>query len=61
METHARAHTRGVVRSVSLCNVWLTETLDYCIRLRVAKIEGDLLRAIVGKDPAKLMLKFGYG
>jgi hypothetical protein len=36
----------------------LKETLDYYIRLRVAEIEGDMLKAIVGKNPAKLMLKY---
>ena len=36
----------------------LKETLDYYVRLRVAEIEGDLLKALVGKDPEKLMLKF---
>ena len=36
----------------------LKETLDYYIRLRVAEIEGDMLKAIVGKDPGKLMLKY---
>jgi hypothetical protein len=34
------------------------ETLDYYIRLRVAEIEGDMLKAIVGKNPEKLMLKY---
>ena len=36
----------------------LKETLDYYIRLRVAEIEGDMLKALVGKNPGKLMLKF---
>ena len=36
----------------------LKETLDYYIRLRVAEIEGDMLKVIVGKNPAKLMLKY---
>jgi hypothetical protein len=36
----------------------LKETLDYYIRLRVAEIEGDMLKAFVAKDPAKLMLKY---
>ena len=36
----------------------LKETLDYYIRLRVAEIEGDMLKAIVGKNPVKLMLKY---
>jgi hypothetical protein len=36
----------------------LKETLDYYIRLRVAEIEGDMLKAHVGKNPEKLMLKY---
>ena len=36
----------------------LKETLDYYIRLRVAEAEGDMLKAIVGKDSEKLMLKY---
>ena len=36
----------------------LKETLDYYVRLRVAEIEGDMLKALVGKDPDKLMLKY---
>ena len=36
----------------------LKETLDYYIRLRVAEIEGDMFKAFVAKDPAKLMLKY---
>ena len=36
----------------------LKETLDYYIRLRVAEIEGDMLKALVGKNPEKLMLKY---
>jgi uncharacterized protein DUF5661 len=35
----------------------LKETLDYYSRLRVAEIEGDMLKALVGNDPAKLLLK----
>ena len=35
----------------------LKETLDYYIRLRVAEIEGDMLKALVLKNPEKLMLK----
>ena len=35
----------------------LKETLDYYLRLRVAEIEGDMLKALVGKNPEKLMLK----
>ena len=34
------------------------ETLDYYVQdSRVAEIEGDMLKAFVAKDPAKLMLK----
>jgi hypothetical protein len=36
----------------------LKETLDYYIRLRVAEIEGDMLKALVVKNPAQLMLKY---
>jgi hypothetical protein len=36
----------------------LKETLDYYSRLRVAEIEGDMLKALVGNDPAKLILKY---
>jgi hypothetical protein len=36
----------------------LKETLDYYIRLRVAEVEGDMLKAHVGKNPEKLMLKY---
>ena len=36
----------------------LKETLDYYIRLRVVEIEGDMLKAFVARDPAKLMLKY---
>lgn len=36
----------------------LKETLDYYIRLRVAEIEGDMLKALVGNNPEKLMLKY---
>ena len=36
----------------------LKETLDYYIRLRVAEAEGDMLKATVGKDSEKLMLKY---
>jgi len=36
----------------------LKETLDYYIRLQVAEIEGDLLKALAGKNPEKLMLKY---
>jgi hypothetical protein len=36
----------------------LKETLDYYSRLRVAEIEGDMLKALVGNDPEKLTLKY---
>jgi hypothetical protein len=36
----------------------LKETLDYYIRLRVAEIEGDMLKACVSKNPEKLLLKY---
>lgn len=36
----------------------LKETLDYYTRLRVAETEGDMLKALVGKNPAKLMQKY---
>jgi hypothetical protein len=36
----------------------LKETFDYYIRLRVAEIEGDMLKAFVAKDPEKLILKY---
>lgn len=36
----------------------LKETLDYYIRLRVAEIEGDMLKSLVSKNPEKLMLKY---
>jgi hypothetical protein len=36
----------------------LKETLDYYSRLRVAEIEGDMLKALVGNDPEKLILKY---
>jgi len=36
----------------------LKETLDYYIRLRVAEIEGDMLKALRGKNSEKLMLKY---
>jgi hypothetical protein len=36
----------------------LKETLDYYIRLRVAEIEGDMLKALGGKNAEKLMLKY---
>lgn len=36
----------------------LKETLDYYIRLRVAEIEGDMLKALVDKNAEKLMQKY---
>jgi hypothetical protein len=36
----------------------LKEMLDYYIRLRVAETEGDMLKALVAKNPEKLMLKY---
>ena len=36
----------------------LKETLDYYIRLKVAEIEGDMLKALVGKNPVKLVRKY---
>ena len=36
----------------------LKETLDYYIRLRVAEIEGDMLKALRVKNSEKLMLKY---
>ena len=36
----------------------LKETLDYYVRLRVAEIEADMLKAFAGKNPEKLMLKY---
>jgi len=37
----------------------LKEMLDYYVRLRVAEIEGDMLKALVAKNPEKLMQKYG--
>jgi hypothetical protein len=37
----------------------LKETLDYYVRLRVAEIEGDMLKALVDKNAEKLMQKYG--
>jgi hypothetical protein len=37
----------------------LKETLDYYVRLRVAEIEGDMLRALVDKNAEKLLQKYG--
>jgi len=36
----------------------LREMLDYYVRLRVAEIEGDMLKAMVARNPEKLMLKY---
>ena len=36
----------------------LKETLDYYLRLRVTEIEGDMLRALIGKSSEKLMEKY---
>ena len=36
----------------------LKEMLDYYVRLRVAEIEGDMLKALVAKNPEKLMQKY---
>ena len=36
----------------------LKETLDYYLRLRVTEIEGDMLRALIGKNSEKLMEKY---
>jgi hypothetical protein len=36
----------------------LKETLDYYNRLRVAEIEGDMLKAVIGKNSEKLMVKY---
>lgn len=36
----------------------LKETLDYYVRLRVAEVEGDMLKASLGKDSEKLMQKY---
>ncbi len=36
----------------------LKESLDYYIRLRVAEIEGDMLKASVAKNSDKLMQKY---
>ena len=37
----------------------LKETLDYCKRLDVAELEGDVLKAVLSKDPEKLAAKYG--
>jgi hypothetical protein len=36
----------------------LKETLDYYVRLRVAEIEGDMLKASIGNNSEKLMQKY---
>jgi hypothetical protein len=36
----------------------LKETLEYYTRLRVAEIEGDMLKASIGNDSEKLMQKY---
>ena len=36
----------------------LKETLDYYVRLRVAEIEGDMLKTLIGNDSEKLMQKY---
>ena len=36
----------------------LKESLDYYKRLDVAELEGDLLKALIAKNPAKIQLKF---
>ena len=36
----------------------LKETLDYYVRLRVAEIEGDVLKAVIGNNSEKLMEKY---
>ena len=36
----------------------LKETLDYYVRLRVAEIEGEMLKASAGKNSEKLMEKY---
>ena len=36
----------------------LKETMDYYVRLEVAEIEGDLLRAVLGKHPDKIAAKY---
>jgi len=37
----------------------LKESLDYYQRLEVAELEGDLLKALADKNPAKLSLLYG--
>lgn len=36
----------------------LKETMDYYERLEVAEIEGDLLKAVKGRDPKKMEAKY---
>ena len=36
----------------------LKETLDYYVRLRVAEIEGDMLKAMIGNNSEKLTQKY---
>jgi len=36
----------------------LKETLDYYVRLRIAEIEGDMLKASIGNNSEKLMQKY---
>ena len=36
----------------------LKETLDYYVRLRVAEIEGDMLKAMIGNNSENLMEKY---
>jgi len=36
----------------------LKETLDYYVRLQVAEIEGDMLKALIDKNSEKLMQKY---
>jgi len=36
----------------------LKETMDYYARLEVAEIEGDLLKAVLGKNPDKIAAKY---
>jgi len=36
----------------------LKETLDYYVRLRVAEIEGDMLKAVIRNDSEKLIEKY---
>jgi len=36
----------------------LKETLDYYVRLRVAEIEGDMLKALIGNNSEKIMEKY---